>query len=131
MKSLSHVRPLATAWTAAYQAPPFMGFSRQEYWSGVPLPSPYIYVCVYIYICIILFSIMVYHRILNIILYSRTLFFIRPMYNSWHLLIPNSHSFPLLPTFPLATTNLLSISVSLFLFHKYIDLYHILDSTYK
>ena len=30
---------LATPWTAAYQAPPFMGFSRQEYWSGVPLPS--------------------------------------------------------------------------------------------
>ena len=31
---------LATPWTAAYQAPPFMGFSRQEYWSGLPLPSP-------------------------------------------------------------------------------------------
>ena len=31
---------LATPWTAAYQAPPTMGFSRQEYWSGVPLPSP-------------------------------------------------------------------------------------------
>ena len=40
MKSLSRVRLLATAWTAAYQAPPSMGFSRQEYWSGVPLPSP-------------------------------------------------------------------------------------------
>ena len=40
MKSLSHVRLLATPWTAAYQAPPSMGFSRQEYWSGVPLPSP-------------------------------------------------------------------------------------------
>ena len=39
MKSLSHVRPSATPWTAAYQAPPSMGFSRQEYWSGVPLPS--------------------------------------------------------------------------------------------
>ena len=35
-KSLSRVRLLATPWTAAYQAPPFMGFSRQEYWSGVP-----------------------------------------------------------------------------------------------
>ena len=32
---------LATPWTAAHQAPPSMGFSRQEYWSGVPLPSPY------------------------------------------------------------------------------------------
>ena len=39
VKSLSHVRPLATSWTAAYQAPLSMGFSRQEYWSGVPLPS--------------------------------------------------------------------------------------------
>ena len=38
VKSLSHARLLATPWTAAYQAPPFMGFSRQEYWSGVPLP---------------------------------------------------------------------------------------------
>ena len=40
MKSLSHVRLLATPWTVAYQAPPSMGFSRQEYWSGVPLSSP-------------------------------------------------------------------------------------------
>ena len=40
VKSLSHVRLLATPWTAAYQAPPSIGFSRQEYWSGVPLPSP-------------------------------------------------------------------------------------------
>ena len=39
-KSLSHVRLLATPWTAAHQAPPSMGFSSQEYWSGVPLPSP-------------------------------------------------------------------------------------------
>ena len=39
-KSLSCVRPSATPWTAAHQAPPSMGFSRQEYWSGVPLPSP-------------------------------------------------------------------------------------------
>ena len=39
VKSLSHVRLLETPWTAAYQAPPPMGFSRQEYWSGVPLPS--------------------------------------------------------------------------------------------
>ena len=40
VKSLSCVRLLATPWSAAYQAPPSMGFSRQEYWSGVPLPSP-------------------------------------------------------------------------------------------
>ena len=40
MKLLSHVQLLGTPWTTAYQAPPPMGFSRQEYWSGVPLPSP-------------------------------------------------------------------------------------------
>ena len=40
VKSFSCVRPSATPWTAAYQAPPSMGFSRQEFWSGVPLPSP-------------------------------------------------------------------------------------------
>ena len=39
VKSLSHVQPLTTPWTAVYQAPLSMGFSRQEYWSGVPLPS--------------------------------------------------------------------------------------------
>ena len=40
VKSLSRVRLLSTPWTAAHQAPPSMGFSRQEYWSGVPFPSP-------------------------------------------------------------------------------------------
>ena len=39
MKLLSRVRLLATPWTAAHQAPLSMGFSSQEYWSGVPLPS--------------------------------------------------------------------------------------------
>ena len=40
VKSLSCVRLFGTPWTAAYQAPLPMGFSRQEYWSGLPLPSP-------------------------------------------------------------------------------------------
>ena len=40
MKLLSRVWLFATPWTVAYQAPPSIGFSRQEYWSGVPLPSP-------------------------------------------------------------------------------------------
>ena len=40
LSCFSHVRLCATPWTAAYQAPPSMGFSRQEYWSGVPSPSP-------------------------------------------------------------------------------------------
>ena len=40
VKLLSRAQLFATPWTAAYQAPPSMGFPRQEYWSGVPLPSP-------------------------------------------------------------------------------------------
>ena len=39
VKSLSRVRLFLTPWTIAYQAPPSMGFSRQEYWSGLPFPS--------------------------------------------------------------------------------------------
>ena len=49
VKLLSHVQLLVTPWTTAYQAPPSMGFSRQEYWSGVPLPSPPIYATFWIY----------------------------------------------------------------------------------
>ena len=40
VKSLSHVQLFATLWTVAYQVPLSMGFSRQEYWSGLPFPSP-------------------------------------------------------------------------------------------
>ena len=40
VKSLSRVRLFATPWTVAYQTPPSIGFSRQEYWSGLPFPSP-------------------------------------------------------------------------------------------
>ena len=43
VKLLSRLWLLATPWTAAYQAPPPMGFSSQEYWSGVPLPSPFLW----------------------------------------------------------------------------------------
>ena len=56
VKSLSRVLLLATPWTAAYQAPPSMGFSRQGYWSGVPLPSPFI--------------ILLYHKFFNTVLSS-------------------------------------------------------------
>ena len=46
VKLVSRVWLLVTPWTAAYQAPPSMGFSRQDYWSGVPSPSPmFIYTC--------------------------------------------------------------------------------------
>ena len=50
VKSLSRVWSLATPWTAAYQAPPSMGFSRQEYWSGLPLPSPMVFVLRILYL---------------------------------------------------------------------------------
>ena len=40
MESLSRVQLFATPWTVAYQAPPSMGFSRQDYWSGMPFPPP-------------------------------------------------------------------------------------------
>ena len=40
LSHVSCVRLFATSWTVAYQAPPSMGFPRQEYWSGLPLPSP-------------------------------------------------------------------------------------------
>ena len=40
VKSLSHIRLFVTLWTVAHQAPPSTGFSRQEYWSGLPFPSP-------------------------------------------------------------------------------------------
>ena len=52
VKSFSHVRLLATPWTAAYQAPPFIGFSGQQYWSRVPLPSP-VDICYTISTCIL------------------------------------------------------------------------------
>ena len=44
VKSLSRGRLSAIPWTVAYQAPPSAGFSRQEYWSGVPLPSPVMFI---------------------------------------------------------------------------------------
>ena len=44
MKSLSRVRFFATPWTVPYQTPPSMGFCRQEYWSGLPFPSPRLYI---------------------------------------------------------------------------------------
>ena len=47
---------LATPWTAAYQAPPSMGFSRQKYWSGVPLPSPVYFYAVCVFLCCLMKS---------------------------------------------------------------------------
>ena len=47
VKSLSRVRLFASPWTVVYQASLSKGFSRQEYWSGLPFPS-YIYICMYV-----------------------------------------------------------------------------------
>ena len=64
VKSLSHVQLFATPWTAAYQAPLPMGFSRQECWSGVPLPSPTLLVgrlwklAAYMHACCVLCSVL-------------------------------------------------------------------------
>ena len=51
VKLLSRVRLFETSWTAAHQAPPSMGFSRQEYWSGVPSPSPWSFIDAQKYAC--------------------------------------------------------------------------------
>ena len=47
LSRFSRVQLCATPWTAAYQAPPSMGFSRQRYWSGLPLPSPVRWLAIY------------------------------------------------------------------------------------
>ena len=82
VKSESEVAQLCrlfgTSWTAAHQAPPSMGFSRQEYWSGMPLPSPqlcvyiyiyiYTYIYIYIYVYIYFFRFFSgYYKILNLV----------------------------------------------------------------
>ena len=65
VKSLSHVQLFATPWTAAHQAPPSMGFSRQEYWSRLPFPS-YIYIHIHIYLLTLGFpSLLGHHDALN------------------------------------------------------------------
>ena len=102
-------RLLATPWAAAYQAPLSMGFSRQEYWSGVPLPSPIVDLqwCVnfccraewlshtYMYS---LFHILFHYALSQdkafiTVLSSRTLFFIHPVYK-FVSAKPNVQSFP-------------------------------------
>ena len=61
VKSLSRVRLFVTPWTVAYQAPPSMGFSRQEYWNGLPFPSPYVRkYCIKMTWCKYFFLILVY-----------------------------------------------------------------------
>ena len=80
VKSLSLIRLLATPWTAAYQAPPPMGFSRQQYWSGVTLPSP-ICVCVCVCVCVYIY---IYTQI-----YIQWLF--TDYYSKWHIVGLNEY----------------------------------------
>ena len=62
LSRFSRVRLCATPWTASCQAPLSMGFSRQEYWSGVPLPSPLIHTYTYIYIYIYIYETAAYKK---------------------------------------------------------------------
>ena len=64
LKSLSRVWLLATPWTAAHQAPPSMGFSRQECWSRVPLPSPIYFKGLFYFILLIFWPCCTAHRVL-------------------------------------------------------------------
>ena len=64
VKSFSRVRLLVTPWTAAYQAPPSMGFSRQEYWSGVPLSSPDVKLLVLNYMAYLCFLLSLVYKVL-------------------------------------------------------------------
>ena len=77
VKSLSCVQLFSTPWTAAFQAPPSTRFSSQEYWSGVPLPSPngkrralILYKCYYIYIICNIFIYIIYINIIYLISYN-------------------------------------------------------------
>ena len=79
LNHLSHVQLFAMLWTIAHQAPLSMGFSRQEYWSGLPCPPPHIYTYI---LFKIFFSIIVYYKILNIFLYAIP---IRPCCLSFYL----------------------------------------------
>ena len=93
MKSLSRVQLLATPWTAAYQAPPFMGLSRQEYWSGLPLlPLLHsIYVCSYtvlvffFLIYLTLYNRLQFHPLVQCVVRKLSLYFVQYSYLSREL----------------------------------------------
>ena len=85
VKLLSHVRLLATPWTGAHLAPPSMGFFRQEYWNGVPLPSPTL----------------MSRPTKKCIIYSNFKSYFLNDYSSQSIFFPNSHcfGFGLMPLF--------------------------------
>ena len=67
VKSLSPVWLVVIRWTAAYQAPPSMSFSRQEYWSGVPLPSPRIRAVLFYFLIFFFFLFFGHHAVCEIL----------------------------------------------------------------
>ena len=81
VKSLSCAQLLVTPWTAAYQAPPSTGFSRQEYWSGVPLPSPCIHIKIHKYPYVYIFFKLYIHITCNSILRLKKFF---PSFSIFH-----------------------------------------------
>ena len=120
IQSPSRVRLTATPWTAAHQAPLSVGFSRQEFWSGLPFPSPgdppdpgsiptlqadslptelqgkprtHTHTHTHTQSFFIVFSSMVYHRALTLVPCAIQCYFCaHSIYNRFHLLIPNSQS---------------------------------------
>ena len=110
VKLLSRVQLFVTPWSAAYQAPPSMGFSRQEYWSGVPLPSP-----ISSFLDFLLIQVTTEHWAEVPVLRSRLSLVIYFTHRSIHM------SMPIHPTavFPLLVSiNLFSTFMSLFLLSK-------------
>ena len=120
----------------------FLFLFKKLHWSIVNLQYYVNFFCIakrLSYIYMYLFHILFHYGLSRDTEYSSVCFTVESCclsipykYYSLFLLIPNLHSFPCSPLLsPLATTNLFSMSMSLFLFCRYVDLYHILDSTFK
>jgi len=116
LSRFSRVQLCATPWTAAYQAPPFMGFSRQEYWGGVPLFTPnFVVVVVVVFfpfgtsVVHTLVHFMVFHRCLKLCSFFFIPFFFSFFSLDWRISIDISSSFLILCS---ASLNLQSCSFS-------------------
>ena len=79
MKSLSHVQLLATPWTAAHQTPLSMGFSRQESWSGVSLPSPPLIIHYIKFLSVMMFTNVTFAPLRLCVLWEQTFFLSYPL----------------------------------------------------
>ena len=85
VKFLNRVRFLATPWTAAYQAPPSMGFSRQEYWSGVPLPLWYMKLKLYFHWSALVYTFLLKYSWFAILCEFRSIFLIISHSKTWNI----------------------------------------------